>query len=148
EGGQWVRQKGARRLKPTRGPSYRWRISRGFIEVAERPVGASGGAEVWEPVLKLGARSGTSWTWQHGNVEHRSTLVRFDRHRGRPSVVIEEVIRTQGSPRAVEVRRVYVEDVGEVERQERLRIDSRQAPLLREKRLVEETESGKSLPRE
>ena len=65
-----------------------------------------------------GGRAGTSWTWRQGEVEHRYTVARFGRHRGRPSAVVEEVVRRGSSANPVEVRHVYVEGVGEVERQD------------------------------
>ncbi|HKB37142.1 MAG TPA: hypothetical protein VKD72_11860, partial [Gemmataceae bacterium] len=138
EGGKWVRQRTTRRVKDLKGPSYARRISEGFIEISERTTSRQGDTEpVWEPVLKLGARVGASWSWTHGKVKHQYTLVRYDRHRGRSSAIVNEVLTTAGS-NPVEIRHVYVEGVGEVERQEALRIDARQTRVLREKRLVEE----------
>jgi hypothetical protein len=138
EGGKWMRQRGVRRVKDLKGPTYARRIAEGFIEISERPSARQGEAEiVWEPILKLGARTGATWSWAHGQVKHQYTLVRFDRHRGRSSAIVNEVLTLSGSD-PVEVRHVYVEGIGEVERQESLRIDSRQTKVLREKRLVEE----------
>src|SRR5262249_53936444 len=110
----------------------------GFIEISERTTSRQGETEpVWEPVLKLGARVGASWSWTHGKVKHQYTLVRYDRHRGRSSAIVNEVLTMAGS-NPVEIRHVYGEGVGEVEGEGGRRLASGQPRVLREKRLVEE----------
>jgi hypothetical protein len=68
--------------------------------------------------------------------------VRFDRRQGRPAVVVKETVGTHRSATAGEVRHVYVQGVGEVERQELLRINSQETRIVREMRLVEDSRPG------
>ena len=136
---KWGARKGTRRVHGVPGPSYARRVAGGFVEYAERVPRRRGDVELaWEPVLKLRARAGDSWTWTHNNAEHRYTLVKFDQHRGRPAAVIHETIRPPGALYPVEVRSVYAEGLGEVERRVTTRLTQREQKTLREKRLVEE----------
>src|SRR5262249_54262676 len=113
----------------------------GFLEIGERIVTKTGATEMaWESALKLGARPGASWSWSHQNIDHQLTLVQFDRHRGRPAAIIKETARLPGSTAPVEIRHVYVLGVGEVERRDYLRIGGSETRVLREKRLVEDSE--------
>ena len=93
--------------------------------------------EVLEPALKLGAKAGESWTFLQKNVKHVYTLERFDNWRGRPSAIITEVIV---SPLPGEyqrdIRHVYARGLGEVERQEWVRLNSIDKKLLAEKKII------------
>jgi hypothetical protein len=154
---RWFKQKTTKN-GTVPGPSYFYRLQAGMIEIGQ-PVPVKGGVEVvWEPVLKLQAKPGESWVWSYANTQHKYTFTKFDEHNGRPAVVIDEVVIANGDDaHPMEIHHVYVRDVGEVERREYLRVTTKEARLVAEKRRVEdvfptpkdkETPKGKEPPRD
>lgn len=145
--GKWVTYPGARKLQQP-GPASYHRLFGGFVQVGAVITNKDGQPEsVWEPALKLGARAGESWKWTYANVVHEYTLVKFDTHEGQPSAVIQEVITPQADPHhPFEVRHVYAQGIGEVERREWLRVTQQDKQLLAERRLVEAPRPGAKPP--
>jgi hypothetical protein len=142
----------ARKVKKARlsGPIYMQRTTNTFVEFGQRVTLPRGGSEtVWEPVLKLGAKVGDSWDWVHQNTRHVYTLAAFETRRGRRSAIVQEVVvNPMNETQTREVRHVYVEGVGEIERREWQRITSMEKKLLAEKKmiLVEELPVGPPKP--
>jgi tRNA_anti-like len=122
------------------GPVYRYRLSGGFVELGVQLIDQAGHETLdWEPVLQLGAKAGASWNWTHKSDRHECTLLQFGESEGRPSAVIKEAItRFDRSVQYIEIRHVYVRDVGEVERQESVRLPSGQMRLVSVMRLVDD----------
>jgi hypothetical protein len=89
------------------------RVKDGFVELGQH---AKVDDEVfWEPVLKIGAKAGDSWSWDlPGGGTKKYTLVRFDTHKGRPAVLVRAVLENAGSQMVVD--HGLVKGVGEVER--------------------------------
>jgi hypothetical protein len=141
--GKWASQSKTRKVRLP-GPVYQHRLSGGFVEVGQQILTSGRQIEtVWEPALKVGARVGESWKWFNLNTEHDYTLEKFDEHQGRPCAVIKEVVITSADERRpTEVRHVYVRELGEVERQEVLRLANQEKKVLAEKRLVEDLAAG------
>lgn len=134
----WVASPKAKRGRIP-GPLYVQKINAsGLIEFGPRVVVGKGRVEViQEPILKTGAKAGDSWEWVQQNSKHVYTLERFDKWRGRPSAVVNEVIVSQLQPdQKQEVRRVFVQNLGEVERQDWLRISSTERKLFAEKKIL------------
>jgi hypothetical protein len=151
EQAKWVAQSRTHKVRLP-GPVYQHRVSASLVEVGQQVLTRQRQVEtVWEPALKLGVRVGESWKWYDANTEHIYTLDKFDERQGRPCAVIKEVVITNGEDhRPSEVRHVYVQDFGEVERQETLRLPSGEKKILAEKRLVEDIASvpaGEKPPR-
>jgi hypothetical protein len=124
--------------RPIPGPALSRRVSSEFVEIGEEVAMSQGSETVWLPRLKLGARAGDSWSRSYKQVEHRFTLVRFDQRDGRPAAVITEMISGNATP-PLEVVRVYVQGVGEVERREWRRTSERDKRLLSESKLIAQT---------
>jgi hypothetical protein len=120
------------------GVHFSRRISAGFVEIGQWVVGKDGKREVgWEPILKLGARTGDTWSWTQPDADHLFTLVKFDQYRGRPCALIQEAVAMAVGPyRHLEIRHVFVKGVGEVELQ-RVAVQAQEKVLLTERRLVE-----------
>jgi hypothetical protein len=118
------------------GPVYLHKTLPKFIEFGQRaPRGQA--QEPLAPELKLGSKAGDSWELVRKNSKHVFTVERFETWRGRPSVVIKEVMVTPLSTyRESEIRHVYVKGLGEVERREWLRVTSTETKLVAEKRLI------------
>jgi hypothetical protein len=134
---RWVKYRRAPRSKPVPGPAFIQRVNGRYVEVGEvtRPGTAPAS---WEPVLKIGARLGDSWKWTDNNVTHTYKVFKFAERKGRLTVTIYELINPPGTVHTKEVRHLYVEGLGEVERQEVLRISPTSTRILTEKKLVEE----------
>ena len=133
----WVKYRNARRLKSMPGPTFIQRLNGRCVEVGE--VTRPGAAPTsWEPVLKVGARLQDSWKWTDKNVFHTYKVFKFDQYKGRRSVTIYETIKQPTTVHNREVRHLYVEGLGEVERQEVLRISPSSTRVLSEKKLVED----------
>ena len=144
---RWVGYRKTRKGIPVVGPSFKRRVSGKFVEVGELiPDGKTMTVRDWEPVLKIGARVGASWTWTHDNVPHKFTVAKFGEHKGRRSVTIHEVIRSPLYAHPVEIRHLYVEGIGEVERQALLRISPMSTRILSEKKLVEDMPTRPTRP--
>ena len=122
--------------RPIPGPVFHQRVSPEFVEIGEEVAMRQGTETVWQPRLKLGARAGDSWNRSHQGTEHRFTLVGFEQHDGLSAAVITETITPADSTPPLEVRRVYVQGVGEVERREWRRMSERERRLLSESKLV------------
>jgi hypothetical protein len=137
---KWLGYKRTRRVpQPITETVLSRRLSSKFVEVRERIQDKEETETAWQPVLKLRAREGDSWTWSYKNVEHGFKLVKFGRHQGRTSAEITESYQPTGSLYRVEIRRVYVEGVGEVERRDLLVFNNRERRTVAEKRLVEDS---------
>jgi hypothetical protein len=143
EQGKWAAQAKAHKVRLA-GPVYQHRVSPELVEVGQQALNRQRQVEtVWEPALKIGARVGDSWKWFNANTEHVYTLEKFDERQGRPCAVVKEVVVTNGDERRPsEVRHVYVQDFGEVERRETLRLASGEQAVLAEKKLVEDVPAG------
>ncbi len=141
KGQDWLKQPFAKKLKLNQpGPRYLQRITVGFLEVGQR-LPAPGGriVMVFEPVLKLGAKPGDSWTWNLQNDEHTYTLVGFEKHGNLRSAIVQEVIvNTVTQVNTREIRHVYVEGIGEIERREWLLIAAKEKKLVAEKKMIHE----------
>jgi len=143
EGGKWVGQKKTQAVTAA-GPVLFYRVSGGFIEIGQQIMDKGGRKpEVWEPVLKIGGRTGDSWRWAQGAVTHEFTIDKFEDRGGRSSVVVKETVSNVADPaHPLESRHVYVRDVGEVEEQQWQRLTARERILVGEKRLVEEAKGA------
>jgi hypothetical protein len=129
-----------RRTKKSRlpGPVYLQQTSGTFVEVGQRPVQVRGGGRtVWEPILKLGAKPGDSWDWVDKNSKHVYTFVGFETFHGRRSAIVqEEVVNTIDQTQAREIRNVFVEGIGQVERREWQKITSKEKKLITERKMI------------
>jgi hypothetical protein len=143
EGGKWIAQKKTVKAQLP-GPTFLRRLSGGFLEVGQPFLTREGKKEVvWQPVLKLAARKGDSWTWAQGGATHDYSVEAFDERGGRSSVTVAERIINVADPnRRLERRHVYVRDVGEVEQHEWLLVTARQRVTVGEKRLIEAGEKA------
>ena len=95
----------------------------------------------WQRNLKLGAKTGESWNWTQGDAQHQFTVMQFGEHKGRPSAVIKETVIKMAPPeKYFEIRHIYVRDVGEVERQESVRLVSGQMRVHSIMKLIEDEE--------
>jgi hypothetical protein len=136
--GAWFKEA---RTKPARlpGPVYEHRTSAGFIEVGRRMTNTKGKVvTVWAPVLKLGARTGESWTWAHEHDEYTWTVVGFGQRRGQPCVTVLEKVTSNVNDQQMlrEVKHVYVKDLGQVERRETIQLTSKDKRIVAELRLI------------
>src|SRR5262249_39439842 len=115
-------------------------ISGGFVEIGHHVPTKNGQSEVvWEPVLKLLTKTGDTWSWKYNNDKHQYTVVKFQESMGRTSVVIKETVTRNDDPdHPSEIRHVYVQDLGEIERQEWIQITTKEKKVVSEKKLVEE----------
>jgi len=151
EPSNWITQKKTQKVRLP-GPTYQWRVSAGFVEVGQHIPAKGGELElVWEPVLKLLAKTGDSWKWTHANAQHQYKVVKFDKDQGGTSVVIQETITPRLDPdHPFEIRHVYMRDLGEVERRESQQISSKEKRILTERKLIEDggTSSSKDSGRE
>jgi hypothetical protein len=151
EPSNWITQKKTQKVRLP-GPTYQWRISAGFVEVGQHIPAKGGELElVWEPVLKLLAKTGDSWKWTHANAQHLYKVVKFDKDQGRTSVVVQETVTPSLDPdHPFEIRHVYVRDLGEVERCESQQVSSKEKRILTERKLIEDvgTSSSKDSGRE
>jgi hypothetical protein len=138
ETGKWINR---RTTKTGRIPSlgHQYRLAAAHVQIGQRPQSGKPGAQMtWEPVLKIGARPGETWKWMNDNEEHTYTLVRFDSYRGRSAAIVQDVIITnldEQHPR--EIRRMYAQGIGEVERQETLTITAKEKKVIAERKLVQ-----------
>jgi hypothetical protein len=121
-------------------PACHCRIYGGFVELGQEFIAADGQKSIaWEPVLKLGTKKGESWEWTRQATKHQCKLVEFQEQKNRASAIVKEAIANLKRPDVyVEVRHVYVKDVGEVEREEAVRLPSGQMKIVSRMRLVEE----------
>ncbi len=133
----WLDNRRTKKLRVP-GPIYEYAITPGFVTMGQRVMLPRGGTQVfWEPVLKLGAKVGESWEWVHQNTKHVYSVVAFEPYRGGRSAIVQELIMTPltvNQPR--EVRHVFLEGVGEVERREWLRITLKEKKLIAEKKMI------------
>src|SRR5262249_32943178 len=123
------------------GPVYLYRIAEGFIQVGQRLPTKDGGTDVvYQPVIKLGARPGDSWSWTQNNLRHQCTLAKFDEHNGRPSAVVHETVSGSADLglRGLQIHHIYVQGIGEVQREEFLLLPSREKKVIEMRRLVED----------
>jgi hypothetical protein len=138
--GAWLTGGTVRKVRLA-GPSLHHRIGGGYVYLGttEQQAKERAPETVWEPALKLGARSGETWTWSHGGLLHDYKLVKFDRYQGQPSAVIHENVATGKDPHHPnEIEHIYVKGVGEVERREYQRLSAKERRLIAERRLVDE----------
>jgi hypothetical protein len=135
---RWLTHRKTRKVR-TPGPTCFYRVFGGFVELGQDIVNKDGHVDrIWEPSLKLGARTGDSWRWTYANADHEYRVQEFTQHQSRPAVVILETVTARSDlhhPYAV--RHVYVKDVGEVERRETMTVATGEKLVLAEKRLVE-----------
>jgi hypothetical protein len=126
------------------GPDLRLRVYGGYVQLGQyQAVGKSGTELYFEPILKLGARPGDTWSWTHDHYTYEYKLVKFDTYRGLPSAIIEETITKAGDPHHPrELRIVYARGLGEVERRDYLRVAVTERRLLLERRLVEDQQAS------
>jgi hypothetical protein len=143
EGGKWVSQKKTKAVTAP-GPTLLYRVSGGFVEIGQQILDKTGRkVEVWERVLKIGARTGETWTWTQGAVTHEFTIDRFEDREGRAAVVVKEIVTNVADlAHPLESRHVYVRDVGEVEEQQWQRLTVRDRVLVGETRLVEDAKAA------
>jgi hypothetical protein len=100
-------------LPPKEKYPHHYRQREGYIEIGSH---LSGNATVyWEPVIKIGAKPGDSWTWTpiQGTTKEY-TFLKFGTHKGRPSATISS-LTPSGSSKMI-VSATYVKGIGEVER--------------------------------
>jgi hypothetical protein len=144
----WVNHKRTRKgLSP--GVTFFHRVYGGFVQLGQDITRGGSVERVWEPALKVGARTGDSWRWTNDNVDHDYQVVQFTEHRSRPAVVIAEKLTSRADiHHPTEVRHTYVKDVGEVERREVRHISEKERSVIAERRLVEDANAPppKSLP--
>jgi hypothetical protein len=147
ESAKWIAQIKTKKVRQP-GPSYHWRISGAFLEVGQDVPMKNGELElVWQPVLKLTAKTGDSWKWTYANALHVYTVVRFETNREQTSVIIQEMVTPSLDPgHPSEIRHVYVRDLGEVERSEQQHVSSTEKKVLMEMKLIEDP--GASPPKE
>jgi hypothetical protein len=137
--GAWIKSGSVRKVRLP-GPSLRHRVGGGYIYVGTYESQRANESElVWQPALKLGARTGETWNWSRANAHHEYTLVKFDTFHGQPSAVVRETITLGKDPHHPgQIEHVYVKGVGEVERHEVLRLTSKEQRLVSELKLVDE----------
>ncbi len=71
---------------------------------------------IWEPLLKLGAKPGESWTWkQQSGGDKQYTFVAIEAHQGHPAVRIQSVVLGTAGVELM-TNHLYVKDIGEVDR--------------------------------
>jgi hypothetical protein len=146
----WLKQPFAKKSKLNLpGTRYVQRMTVGFLEVGQRlPAPGRGIVMVFEPVLKLEAKPGDTWKWNLQNDEHTYTLVGFEKHGNRRSAIVQEVIvNTVTQVNSREIRHVYVEGIGEIERREWLVITSKDKKLVAEKKMIQEEQLNVGPPR-
>jgi hypothetical protein len=139
EQARWVALKKTKSVRLA-GPVYYQRLAGGFVEIGQHVTTKGGDTEeVWEPVLKVGAKTGDSWKWAYANAKHEFVVAKFEEDHGRTSVLIRETVIRDAEPEHVyEIRHVLVRGVGEVERHELLPITPRETITLGERKLVED----------
>jgi hypothetical protein len=145
--GAWVLAKKTAKDQRVAGPEYRQRIQAAFVEVGTVVTMRDKRRDVlaWEPVLKLGARVDDTWKWRNDGLTHEYAVEQFDNEGGRPRVIIRETLSSPLDPNNVYERcHVYVRDVGEVERRDWRKLNSKERVLVSEKRLVPEDTPGKT----
>jgi hypothetical protein len=137
--GAWTKSGSVRKVRLP-GPSLRHRVGGGFVYVGTYESQRANESElVWQPALKLGARTGETWSWSRANTQHEYTLVKFDTYHGQPSAIVRETITMGKDPHHPgEIEHVYVKGVGEVERREVQRLTSKEQRLVSELKLVDE----------
>ena len=135
----WTTRTKAQKLRLA-GYVFRHRVQGVFVELGRFEPKSNGlqGEPVYEPVLKIGAKPGDSWSWSHANLIHEYKLVKFDTYQNRPSAVIEETVISGSDPHHPrEISHVYVSGIGEIEWREYQRVTSKERQLVSERRLVE-----------
>jgi hypothetical protein len=133
--------KAKRHRVPGANPSYYRRLSGGVVELGRPQQDEDGKLRIiWEPVLKLGAKEGDTWTWTQPDGEREYKVVKLDVFRGVPRAVVHQTVVPIVNPlRVVEIESVYLKGYGEVARREWLRISSKQKHLILEKVMAERT---------
>jgi tRNA_anti-like len=139
--GDWVSAKKTRKVS-IQLPVHRRRLFAGFVEIGQELTNKDGSEAIdWQRNLKLGAKAGASWNWTQGDVQHQFTVMQFGEHKGRPSAVIKETVTKMTPPeKYLEIRHIYIRDVGEVERQESVRLFSGQMRVHSVMKLIEDEE--------
>jgi hypothetical protein len=141
---KWVLNKKTQKFRLA-GPVYKQRNFAGFVEQGENVATKSGDMEVvWQPVLKLNARLGDTWKWSHANANHLYSVEKFANDpKDRISVVIKETVTFDlDRDHPIEIRHVYVRNVGETERSETQHITAKEKRTLAEKKLIEDADES------
>ncbi|HMF14123.1 MAG TPA: hypothetical protein VKE94_17525, partial [Gemmataceae bacterium] len=137
--GGWIKSGVVRKVRLP-GPSLRHRVGGGFVYVGTYDTRRSNEAElVWQPALKIGARTGETWSWSRDNARHEYTVAKFDTYQGQPSVLVRETITLGKDPHHPgQIEHLYVKGVGEVERREVLHLTSKEQRPVSELKLVQD----------
>lgn len=120
------------------GPTYVQKTSPLGIEFGQRRILPNGThQDELEPVLKPGVKAGDVWEWSGPNGKHVYKLESLERWRGQPAAIVKEYVATRVNVKQERVTwHVYVQGLGEVERQEWLHLDGKEKLLVLEMKMI------------